>query len=164
MAKKIFINLGRCILCRACEVACEHVQGKSRIRVFEYLEMMAVPFNCRHCEKAPCMEVCPTRALSRDGDGAVVLNPLKCIGCMMCAVVCPFGIPELDEEEKIMMKCDMCRDRRLQGLVPACVAVCPTDALVFGDVEELMTTRKRMVVEKAIRAVREMGIPSTLVL
>ncbi len=164
MAKRVLINIGRCIFCRACEVACEHVHGKSRVRVFEYLEMMAVPFNCRHCEKAPCVEICPTRALYRDRDDAVVLNPLKCIGCMMCAVVCPFGIPELDEEEKIMMKCDLCKDRREQGLLPACVAVCPTDSLVYGDLEELMVARKKAVVEKAIRAVKEMGVSSMLIL
>lgn len=162
MAKRIFINLGRCILCRACEVACERIYGEPRIRVFEYLEMMALPINCRHCEKAPCMEVCPTRALYRDADGAVVLNELKCIGCMMCGIVCPFGIPELGEE-KIMIKCDMCKIRREKDQLPACVAICPTDALVYGELKELMAERKMLTAEKAIRAVKEAGIPPILV-
>ncbi len=162
MAKRILINLGRCIYCRACEVACEHVHGRSRIRVFEYAEIMAIPLNCRHCEKAPCIEVCPTRALYKDDDGAVVLQPLKCIGCMMCAIVCPFGVPELDESNKIMAKCDLCKSRRERGELPACVTVCPADALVYGDVEELMVEKKKLVVEKVVTSLREGTVPPFL--
>ena len=157
MAKKIYINLGRCILCRACEVACEIFNGVSKIKVFEYQETMAMPLNCRHCEKAPCMEVCPTKALYRDKDGAVVLNPLKCIGCMMCAVVCPFGIPELDKANKIMVKCDLCADRRACGLIPACAAACPTDAIEFGDIDEIMEKKKEITTTKTIKAFLETG-------
>ena len=157
MAKKIYINLGRCIFCRACEVACEIFNGTPRIRVFVYQEQMAMPLNCRHCEKAPCMEVCPVRALSRDEDGAVIVNPLKCIGCMMCAVVCPFGIPMLDATNKIMVKCDMCKDRRAAGLLPACVAACPTDALVYGEFEEIMKAKEEAVATKAMKTYIEMG-------
>ncbi len=157
MAKKIYINLGRCIFCRACEVACEIFNGVSRIKVFEYQETMAMPLNCRHCEKAPCMEVCPTKALYIDEDGAVVLNPLKCIGCMMCAVVCPFGIPELDKANKIMIKCDLCADRRANGLLPACVAACPTDAIEFGDIDEIMEKKKEITTTKTIKAFLETG-------
>ncbi len=157
MAKKIYINLGRCIFCRACEVACEIFNGVSKIKVFEYQETMAMPLNCRHCEKAPCIEVCPTKALYRDEDGAVVLNPLKCIGCMMCAVVCPFGIPELDKANKIMVKCDLCADRRVRGLIPACVAACPTDAIEFGDIDEIMEKKKKITTSTTIKALLEAG-------
>lgn len=157
MVKKIYIELGRCILCRACEVACEVFNGVSRIKVFEYRETMAMPLNCRHCEKAPCMEVCPVKALYRDDDGAVQVNPLKCIGCMLCAVVCPFGIPELDVANKIMVKCDLCADRRAKGLPPACVAACPTDALVYGEFEEIMTKKKELTVQQTIRTHLEIG-------
>ncbi len=141
MAKKIYINLGRCIYCRACEVACELFNGVSRIKVFEYQETMAMPLNCKHYERAPCIEVCPVKALYRDEDGAVIVNPLKCIGCMMCAVVCPFGIPELDIANKIMVKCDLCADRRAKGQLPVCVVTCPTEALVYGDFEEIMAKK-----------------------
>jgi len=91
-----------------------------------------MPLLCRHCERAPCIEVCPTKALYRDGDGAVVADSFRCIGCMMCGLVCPFGIPELDTANKAMAKCDLCADRRARGLPPACVAACPTDAIVYG--------------------------------
>ncbi len=157
MPKKIFINIGRCILCRACEVACEVFNGTSRIKVFEYQETMAMPLNCRHCEKAPCMEVCPTKALYKDEDGAVMLNPFKCIGCLMCAVVCPFGIPDIDKANKIMVKCDMCAERRARGLEPACVSACPTDAIVYGEVSEIMESKRESVTNKAIKAFMETG-------
>lgn len=157
MPKKIYININRCIYCRACEVACEVFNGVSRINVLEYQESVAIPMNCRHCEKAPCMEICPTKALQKDEDGAVVLNPLKCIGCMMCAIVCPFGIPEVSESYKIMIKCDMCAERRSRNLLPACVSACPTDALVYGDLSDIMRSKREGIIEKVINVSRSAG-------
>ncbi len=144
--KKIFLDYSRCIGCKACEVACEMTHGEARIKVFEFPDLFTVPFNCRHCEKAPCLNVCPTGALFRDEDGAVAFDPLKCIGCLMCAVACPFGIPKLDEENKIMDKCDLCADRRAEGLLPACVSACPTEALKFGEINEVLWNREGKIV------------------
>ena len=120
--------------------------GEARIRVFEFPDLMSVPFNCRHCEKAPCLEVCPTGALYRDEDNAVAFDPLKCIGCLMCAVACPFGVPKLDEYNKIVDKCDLCAERRAEGKLPACVSACPTDALKYGDINEILWEREGKVV------------------
>jgi len=155
--KIILIDVGKCIGCRACEVACEKFNGTSKITVFELEDILTMPLNCRHCEKAPCMSICPTNALYTDEDGAVLLSPLKCIGCMMCAIVCPFGIPEFDELNKVMMKCDLCRDRRAMGLLPACVATCPTDALVYGEVNEVLLRKREYVAQKAIILSKEVG-------
>ncbi|WP_297435928.1 4Fe-4S dicluster domain-containing protein [Thermococcus sp.] len=152
MARKtIFIDFSKCIECLACEVACEREHnGKSHIKVFEWQEMAAMALNCRHCETAPCVEVCPTNALYRDEDGAVILAPQKCIGCLMCGIVCPFGIPELDLINKIMGKCDLCAHRRKEGKLPACAETCPTDALVFGEWNEIIRERRRKFTEKTI--------------
>jgi len=95
------------------------------------------------------MNVCPTKALYRSPEGFVLLNPLKCIGCMMCAVVCPFGIPDLDKANKIMVKCDFCIDRVRKGLPPACVEACPTGALRFGRLEDFLE-------EKSAEAARQL--------
>ncbi|MEB2792464.1 MAG: 4Fe-4S binding protein, partial [Caldisphaeraceae archaeon] len=148
MSKKIFINYKRCIGCKACEVACEMVNGESRIKVFEFEDLFTVPFNCRHCENAPCLNVCPTGALYRDEEGAVVLNPLQCIGCLMCAVACPFGVPKLRVTLKIMDKCDLCASRRKDGLLPACVSACPTEALSYGEINDLIWEKEKKLVIK----------------
>ncbi len=167
----VFIDPTRCVGCRSCEIACaiEHSQSKNlfqaikevprpraRIKVVYIWDLgLPSPLNCRHCEQAPCVEVCPTRALERDEHGAVILNPLKCIGCLTCAIACPFGIPELDRYNKIMVKCDLCRDRRLEGRLPACVEACPTGALMYGSVSEIMSKRKEAVLEKVYESRKE---------
>ncbi|ASJ10029.1 formate dehydrogenase [Thermococcus sp. P6] len=151
---KLFINFGRCIACRACEVACEKEHGISLISVYEF-EDMAVPLNCRHCEKAPCVEVCPTNALYRDESGAVVLEEDKCIGCYMCSAVCPYAIPIVDPIREVAVKCDLCADRRREGKLPACVSVCPTEALVFGEINEIMEEKRRNRAERIVEAQRK---------
>lgn len=102
---------------------------------------------CLHCGDAPCAEVCPTWALYIDRDGAVVLDEEACIGCMMCAIACPFGIPRFDPRTNTMVKCDLCTDRRRRGKQPACVEHCPADAIIFGEVNEIAA---RIRVEKSL--------------
>ncbi|HIP89794.1 MAG TPA: ferredoxin [Thermococcus paralvinellae] len=157
MARKtIFIDFSKCIECRGCEVACEREHnGKSFINVFEWQEMAAMALNCRHCETAPCVEVCPTNALYRDKDGAVILAPQRCIGCLMCGIVCPFGIPELDLINKIMGKCDLCAHRRKEGKEPACAVTCPTDALIYGDFNEIQRRRREEYTDRTIEVARK---------
>ena len=171
----VLIDPSRCVGCRSCEIACavEHSQSKDiyvavkeypppkpRIRVtFIWRVGLPAPLNCRHCEQAPCVEVCPTRALYRDEDGAVLLNTMKCIGCLMCGVACPFGVPELDRYNKIMSKCDLCESRRKEGKVPACVEACPTGALRYGKVSEVMMERREEFFGKYFEARKE-GVES----
>lgn len=155
MGKKIFLDYKRCIGCKACEVACEMAHGESRIKVFEFEDLFTVPFNCRQCEKAPCLNVCPTGALYRDEDDVVAFNPLTCIGCLMCAVACPFGIPKLDTKNKIMDKCDLCADRRAEGLLPACVAACPTEALKYGEINDVLWDNEEKIVANLKKSAEE---------
>jgi Fe-S-cluster-containing dehydrogenase component len=56
----------------------------------------------------------------------------RCIACGNCVVACPFGVPEVYEERKLMMKCDMCYDRTSIGKKPMCATVCPSQALFYG--------------------------------
>ncbi|WP_366078430.1 4Fe-4S dicluster domain-containing protein, partial [Thermococcus sp.] len=51
-----------------------------------------------------------------------------------------------DEENKIMDKCDLCADRRAEGLLPACVSACPTEALKFGEINEVLWDREGKIV------------------
>ena len=65
----------------------------------------------------------------------------RCIACGNCVVACPFGVPELYEDRKIMMKCDMCYDRTSVGKKPMCATVCPSQALFFGTREQIAQLR-----------------------
>ncbi len=141
--KKIIIDFSKCVGCHTCELVCslthEGIVNPSlaRIRVINSNWTM-MPMNCRHCEDAPCIDACPTDALYHDEDGAVMLAEDKCIGCFMCAIACPYGIPRFNEITGVMFKCDLCADRRAEGKEPACVEACPSGALIFEDVNELM--------------------------
>jgi formate dehydrogenase iron-sulfur subunit len=137
--KVVHMDLGRCVYCRGCEVACkrEH-NGHSNMSVVLLDDDSPVPMNCRHCEKSPCMAVCPTAALSREEGGPVTLQTMKCIGCRLCAMACPFGVLTLDALSKVMRKCDMCEDRLAEGLSPACVTTCPARALTYEEFDVVM--------------------------
>ena len=92
--------------------------------------------NCKHCIEPSCASVCPSGALWKRSDGPVLYDINRCIGCGYCEMACPWGIPRFDEELHSIRKCTMCFDRIDQGLEPACVATCPTDALQFMTLEE----------------------------
>ena len=156
--KRIVADPQRCMACRACELACAvaHAetsdlvlairQGAAKPRIYiESAGGLAVPLQCRHCEDAPCMRVCPTAALWREGETApVVVEQAKCIGCAYCVEVCPFGVIRLAQSAtgglpgngKAVVKCDLCMRRQAEGLAPACVSACPVRALSFEDVDE----------------------------
>lgn len=92
--------------------------------------------NCKHCLEPSCVSVCPSGALWKRSDSPVLYDINRCIGCGYCEMACPWGIPQFDEELKSIRKCTMCYDRIDQGLEPACVTTCPTDALQCMTLEE----------------------------
>jgi anaerobic carbon-monoxide dehydrogenase iron sulfur subunit len=161
----IFVNLERCIGCRQCELACavEHSKSRDPFRaVFEqpapsariFVEAGArpdrgVPVRCRHCDPAPCQTVCPTGAIFRDEVfGLVQLGADKCITCAMCAMVCPFDVVTFhayangQPARVVATKCDGCIERRQRGAEPACVEVCKTGALTFGDLNQTIREKR----------------------
>lgn len=92
---------------------------------------------CNHCERAVCMEVCPTGAMHRNGLGLVSVDARRCIGCGYCALSCPYHAPKVDRQAGCSVKCDGCTDRVAQGLAPICVEACPLRALGFAPIDEL---------------------------
>jgi anaerobic dimethyl sulfoxide reductase subunit B (iron-sulfur subunit) len=92
---------------------------------------------CNHCEKAACLEGCPSGAIARRDDGIVAIDRNKCLGCRYCEWACPYGAPQYDEEAGVMTKCDLCVDLVDAGSSPACVRACPMRALDFGEIEDL---------------------------
>lgn len=159
--KTVLVNPQRCLGCKQCQIACavEHSESKSiysavfepalsppRIQVAPGIYAnTSFPNKCRNCDPAPCMNICPTGATSRDPDlGIVLIDTSKCITCAMCAIVCPFDVltyhslPNGKQNKPVAIKCDQCQDRQRQGKIPKCVKACKVNALVFGEINELI--------------------------
>lgn len=154
--KRVVVSTSSCLACKGCELACavEHSQSKNiyeaiaeeplpapRVDV-EALDGAAVPLQCRHCEDAPCVEVCPSGALTKSETGAVLLDAERCIGCKWCILVCPFGLVWLADDGLTLLKCDLCEPRTSQGKRPACVEACPTGALRYVELEEVVRGKR----------------------
>src|SRR5258706_13366562 len=92
---------------------------------------------CKHCTHAGCMEACPTGAIIRNEFGDIYIQPDICNGCGYCVPACPFGVPERSDDTGLASKCTLCYDRQKDGMEPACAKACPTDSILFGDLDEL---------------------------
>lgn len=137
------LDLEKCIACGACSVACmdqndiDVTEGEMPFRtVFamekgrrDAVEYLCLSMACMHCDHAPCIKGCPIGCLKKDeATGLVLYDNTSCIGCHSCSLACPFGAPHFNKSGK-MVKCDGCKVRQQHGLQPACVRVCPTNAL-----------------------------------
>lgn len=162
----VFVDPARCVGCMQCEFACAVEHSHTRDPVMAPSEdppprrrihvqagpnpNTAFPNKCRHCDPAPCQAVCPTGAIHRDAThGAVLIDTSKCIACAMCAMVCPFDVITYHAltdgamPRTVAVKCDACIDRLRAGRIPACAEVCKTDALQFGELNELVAAGQR---------------------
>ncbi|MCA9513433.1 MAG: 4Fe-4S binding protein [Myxococcales bacterium] len=145
-----YVDAARCIGCNACVQACSECdshKGQSMIQL-DLIDALrspqTAPVVCMHCDSPTCAEVCPADAIKRTEDG-VVLSARKprCIACNNCVLACPFGVPKMNTEMGLMMKCDMCYDRTSVGKKPMCASVCPSQALFYGTREEIERLRPR---------------------
>jgi Fe-S-cluster-containing dehydrogenase component len=94
---------------------------------------------CMHCVDPACASVCMISAFRKDHYGIVSYDPGKCVGCRYCQVACPFNVPRYEWNTPFpkIVKCEMCRHRLAEGKLPACVEVCPRQAVIFGKLDEL---------------------------
>ena len=169
--KDLMIRPERCMGCRSCEIACAvaHSKNKSLFSALGEQQMpkkclyvgcspnleISIPITCRHCEDAPCVSVCPTKALSQNIITSIVnYNPDLCVDCWTCSMVCPrflslyrfilvlgcwttsmaYNWRVINRQTEIGVKCDLCNGREL----PACVEACPTHAIVFTEVKDVL--------------------------
>lgn len=131
----------KCTGCQACAVACsienEVPVGLNwrSISTYNPDHLPGQPFfhlslACNHCQDAPCLKYCPALAIEKNPhNGIVRIQETKCIGCKYCSWVCPFDAPRYDPARGTTAKCHFCHHRLEEGLNPACVTLCPTDAL-----------------------------------
>ena len=148
-----FLNVQICTGCKTCMVACKDKNdlypGIRWRRVVEYCggQWVSLPdgtfrqdvfgyyisVSCNHCDNPICVEVCPTGAMNQDENGIVTVNQTRCMGCRYCEWACPYSAPQYNPGTHQMSKCNLCRDELETGGMPACVAACPTRALILGE-------------------------------
>jgi len=157
MKGMLVVRAHRCLGCKACEIACavEHSNSKNLYEAIHESpspsprvdvavgETFVAPLQCRQCEDAPCITICPTNALRRaDKESPVVIEQDLCIGCKWCILACPFGVITLDDKSNTIIKCDQCFDRLQRGELPACACACPTGALEFKTLDEILAGKR----------------------
>lgn len=169
MNRFVFADASKCIGCRTCEVACaiSH-QGDGSLGTLTSPEFftprlkvvknatVTTPVMCHQCDDAPCAQVCPNNAIVHE-DGYIKVIQSRCIGCKTCVIACPYGAMDVKttmvDDSRVLslfaqrkmpksqaIKCDLC-SHRPEG--PACVEVCPTNAIQLFDPENVEQTAKQ---------------------
>jgi anaerobic carbon-monoxide dehydrogenase iron sulfur subunit len=156
--KRIFCVIEKCLACRSCELACAgaHTKSSSLIQAIRegdipqprihveaidengaFHRVRAIAIQCRHCDDPACVLACISGGIRRNEEtGDITVSLEKCVGCWSCIMVCPIGAITRNENMHQVLKCDCC-----PGLdSPACVAACPTRALMLC--EETATEKK----------------------
>jgi Ni/Fe-hydrogenase subunit HybB-like protein/Fe-S-cluster-containing dehydrogenase component len=163
----VLVDLSLCIGCRMCEHACKQANNlppesgdignqdvfatarrptpDAHTVINAYTppgsDTVYAKSNCLHCQHASCVSACIVGALRKQDDGAVTYDAWKCIGCRYCMVACPFQIPTYTYDKAftpLVRKCELCKERTSAGKLPACVAACPRQTMVYGKRRELL--------------------------
>ena len=160
MPKMLVVDAKRCMACKTCMIACAMAhtdaatlaeavqmdvppQARGHVEPFGPFGMLV---QCRHCEDAACMTVCPADAIDRrEKDGPLLIDQEKCTGCRFCLIVCPTGSIDRARKGKAMIKCDLCIMRTEVGEDPACVAACPTHGLQFLELDDWLRQQRQEV-------------------
>ena len=136
-----------CIGCHACSIACKS-ENEVPLGVYrtwvKYVETGIYPDSrrqfqvsrCNHCANPPCVRICPVTAMYQRDDGIVEFDPEICIGCKACMQACPYDAIYIDPNSGTAAKCHYCGHRTELDLEPSCVVVCPTHAIISGDMDD----------------------------
>ncbi len=141
------VDMSACVGCSACVIACKSENqvpdGNSRRWVnqvvtgsFPNLSMDIWSDSCQHCDDAPCVQNCPTGASYVDmKTGTVQVEAEDCTGCKACMASCPYDA-RFVHPEGFVDKCTLCVHRLEKGDTTACAAICPTAAIIVGDLND----------------------------
>lgn len=159
------IDNRKCIGCHACSVACKQEHdvplGVNRTYV-KQVEVGRYPnvrrhfqvTRCNQCADAPCVEICPTTAMFQRPDGIVDFDRSRCIGCQACMAACPYDAIYIDPVSHSAEKCNFCTNRIDRGLQPACVTVCPTQAIFVGNLNDPASNVSNLVAREKVEVRR----------
>jgi DMSO reductase iron-sulfur subunit len=139
-------DMGACIGCHSCEVACAEQNGLPPDTVWRRVgeieggthpetRRFHLSMACNHCLEPTCLSGCPTNAYLKLDNGVVQHQADECIGCQYCTWNCPYSVPAFQPDRRIVTKCDLCQPRLEHGLAPACVNACPTEAITVERVD-----------------------------
>jgi len=159
------IDHTRCIGCHACTTACKSENvvpiGVTRtyvkhvdVGVFPQTRRAHQVTRCNQCAHAPCVAACPTAAMFKRADGIVDFDKSICIGCKACMAACPYDAIFINPEDHSAEKCNFCAHRIDVGLEPACVVVCPTQAILIGDMNDQTSYVAQIVNREAVNVRR----------
>ena len=160
------IDNRKCIGCHACTVACkaEHDVSVGVFRTWvKYIEKGEYPntrrlfsvMRCNHCENAPCVNICPVTALYTREDGIVDFDGSRCIACKSCMQACPYDALYIDPKTQTAAKCNYCSNRVEVGLEPACVVVCPEQAIIPGDLDNPNSKISKLIAHETVSVRKE---------
>jgi Fe-S-cluster-containing dehydrogenase component len=171
----VLVDTTVCIGCRKCEWACQgaHELKQDDFESYQNNEVFknnrrpdennltvvnqydsekfnkeTIKLQCMHCDHPACVSACIVGAITKQENGSVIWDTDVCIGCRYCMVACPFQIPAFEYLKALdpkIKKCDFCFDRTKEGKLPACVEVCPVEALTYGKREYLIIEAKRRI-------------------
>ncbi|MBM2814799.1 MAG: 4Fe-4S ferredoxin iron-sulfur binding domain protein [Ignavibacteria bacterium] len=150
------IDTKKCVGCMDCVVACKTEnnvpEGYNRDWItnetagkFPALRQEIRTERCNQCDNPPCVYCCPTGASHiSDTGGIVMIDKNKCIGCKACLAACPYNA-RFVHPEGFASKCTFCEQRVIQGEKPACVEVCPTYCMNFGDLDDPLSIVSQLI-------------------
>jgi len=139
------VDTKKCVGCSDCVIACQIENSvpsgycrdwikELTTGVYPDLQIEIRSERCNHCKNSPCVRCCPTGASHFEEGGIVLVTKNKCIGCGACITSCPYDA-RYSHPDGFVDKCTFCFDRLKKNLLPACVSVCPTKCLYFGNID-----------------------------
>ena len=163
------VDTRRCVGCNACVLGCmaENKLPENSFRdwivtetpgIFPHLQQEIRSERCNHCDNPPCVDCCPTGASHVVDGGIVLVDDSMCTGCKACVASCPYDARYI-HPDGYADKCTFCIHKVQKGQLPACVSICPTTALVFGDLNDPHSEASQLLASRSHKSLKpELGL------